>query len=138
MGQWGKFVRKSRGFLRFMQIMLAVLLRLYLCMYRFVKYNIFTVGLAPFPLAFAGFEYLLRKYRSWPCVLLRGVMGFHSLEGFALSKAGLVKYTFLAFMRSLHSRRHSPKRWKWTISRSRRNRITLLTSGSSDRRRILS
>ncbi len=34
--------------------------------------------------------------------------------------------------------RASPKRWKWTISRWRRNFITSLTSGSSDTRRMLS
>ena len=32
----------------------------------------------------------------------------------------------------------SPKRWKWTTSRSRRKRMASFTSGSSEMRRMLS
>lgn len=52
-----------------------------------------------------------------------------------LSKDGFIKYTFFSFSRSLARRRPSPKRWKWTISRARRNLMASLTSGSSDRLR---
>ena len=61
-----------------------------------------------------------------------------SVQDSHLSKDGFTKYRFFSFILSLASRRPSPKRWKWTISRARRNLMTSFTSGSSLRRRMLS
>lgn len=55
-----------------------------------------------------------------------------------ISIDGFIKYTFRWSSFSRSRCRPSPNRWKWTISRSRRKRITSFTSGSSLSRRILS
>ena len=55
-----------------------------------------------------------------------------------ISMAGFIWYTFFWFSFSRRSCAASPNLWKWTTSRSRRNLMALFTSGSSERRRILS
>lgn len=63
MGQWERFTRQNRGFLRLMQVQLVILLLLYLCMYPLIGEAIFIAGLIYFLLAIAGLSFLLHKYR---------------------------------------------------------------------------